>query len=292
MENAMESSFYFTTIVSNHLEQMKVDLVAAAVSTAEALRTEDERALECHRLLFVETGRVRLQLGQNVSVLEPGAICLLPAGVLHRLESDPDRRALIKWCHFHTSFNNRDIRHLLGTPHFVVSPDPGETSRLMDRLMAASGAAGLGSRLRVKAALLELIGLVLDGLPEGALTADADEDVRKLDRVLQYIDRHLAEPITVEQLAKMAYFHPNYFISFFKGLMGCSPIQYINWRRMERAQSLLGRGDVSVSEVCRRIGMKNYYFSRLFKAYTGLSPSQYRKLAAMRGQAGGEESAP
>lgn len=292
MENKMENTFYFTAIVSNQLEQMKVDFVAAAVSTAEDLQAEDDRALECSRLLFVETGRVRLQLEQNASVLEPGSICLLPAGVPHRLESDPDHPALIKWCHFHTGLNHRGIRHLLGAPHAVSSPDPVETSRLMDRLMAASGAAGAGSRLRVKGALLELIGILLDALPEGALLPDAGKDMQKLDRVLQYIDRHLAEPITVEQLAKMAYFHPNYFISFFKGLMGCSPIQYVNWRRMELAQSLLRQGDVSVSEVSRRIGMKNYYFSRMFKAHTGLSPSQYRKLTALRGKTGGEERAP
>ncbi len=281
--------FYFTAIVTHQLEQMNVVFVAAAMSTAEDLQAEEDRSLECSRLLFVETGRVRLQLEQNASVLEGGAMCLLPAGVPHRLESDPSHPALIKWCHFHTGWNHRGIRHVLGAPYAVASPDPIETSRLMDRLMTASGAAGAGSRLRVKGVLLELIGILLDALPEDALLPDAGKDMQKLDRVLQYIDRNLAEPITVEQLAKLAYFHPNYFVSFFKALMGCPPIQYVNWRRLELAQSLLRQGDVSVSEVSRRIGMKNYYFSRMFKAHTGLSPSQYRKLTAKRDKTGGEE---
>jgi AraC family transcriptional regulator of arabinose operon len=84
----------------------------------------------------------------------------------------------------------------------------------------------------------------------------------------------------VENLAKQVYLHPNYFIVFFKGILGYSPIQYVNQRRMETAKGLLLQPECNVSAVASQVGMQIYYFSRMFKAHTGLTPSHYRKQAA------------
>jgi YesN/AraC family two-component response regulator len=60
--------------------------------------------------------------------------------------------------------------------------------------------------------------------------------------------------------------------------MGIPPIQYINRRRIEKAQQLLLSSDDSLYRIAAQVGFADvYYFSRLFKQYVGLAPSYYQK---------------
>jgi len=101
----------------------------------------------------------------------------------------------------------------------------------------------------------------------------------KMDTVLTYIEKNLDGNISVETLAQIANFHPNYFISVFKEFTGSSPIQYINRRRIEKAKELLAVSELSVSNISESLGLELSYFSRMFKELTGLSPKAYRLLA-------------
>ena len=100
----------------------------------------------------------------------------------------------------------------------------------------------------------------------------------RFDNVLEYIQHHLDEPITVAKLAKMANLNPTYFCNLFSNFIGVPPLQYINRRRIEKAQELLLGTDETLYEISYQIGFNDeYYFSRLFKKYVGLSPNHYRK---------------
>src|SRR5690606_31222368 len=92
------------------------------------------------------------------------------------------------------------------------------------------------------------------------------------------IDDHLADNMTLEDLARIAYLHPNYFISMFKNTIGCSPIQYVNMKRLETAKKLLAQTDIQVADIAASVGMQNHYLSRLFKQHIGISPTRYRHL--------------
>ena len=72
----------------------------------------------------------------------------------------------------------------------------------------------LTSRLRIKAAMLELISMYLESIPKERVPVYPSPELQKIDVVLKYIDDHLADNITVEELAKQVYLHPNYFIVF------------------------------------------------------------------------------
>jgi len=59
--------------------------------------------------------------------------------------------------------------------------------------------------------------------------------------------------------------------------MGLSTINYINKKRMEKAKKLLSTMDTTISDIARQTGFYNIsYFSKMFKKYTGLTPSEYR----------------
>jgi YesN/AraC family two-component response regulator len=198
----------------------------------------------------------------------------------HRIMLEPHQTLTLQWCHFRSSYEDRELYRALKIPMSIQLEDEieRETSGLFERLFEQLGQDKLTSRLKIKATMLELISIYLDNTSI-VDNAAPTEDLQKIDLVLKYIDDHLAENITVDNLAKQVFLHPNYFIVFFKGILGYSPIQYVNLRRMELAKGLLLQPDCNVSAVASKVGMQIYYFSRMFKAHTGLTPSRYRKQA-------------
>ena len=97
-------------------------------------------------------------------------------------------------------------------------------------------------------------------------------------RVLAHIHAHIHQEIDVEELASVACVTKPYLIRLFKAELGSSPIQYINKKKVERAQLLLYTTDATVKEVAYELGFSDHsYFIRLFKKLTGSTPQEYRR---------------
>ncbi|GAA0301990.1 AraC-like DNA-binding protein [Kineococcus aurantiacus] len=103
------------------------------------------------------------------------------------------------------------------------------------------------------------------------------EDLVRLRRVRDRIDRDHAEPLDVATLARQALMSPGHFSRSFKAAFGETPYDYLMTRRVERAKALLRRGDVSVTEACFAVGCSSLgSFSARFTRLVGESPSAYR----------------
>lgn len=270
---------YFT-ILMKHLEHMQIEVASASEMEVGAISVKPRDVVyDCNRFLYIRSGKGRLYALGKEYELASGTLCVLLAGTPHRIAVDPGEVLDIKWCHFHMSYGDRDIYRTLNLPVSVRVADKSATSMLLDRLIDEIKRDQLTSRLRVKAIMLELISVYLEQIPQEMGKVYPTQEQQKIDIVLKYIDDHLGDNITVEELARQVYLHPNYFIVFFKAMLGHSPIQYVNQRRMELAKTLLLQPECNVSDVAARVGMQIYYFSRMFKAHTGLTPSRYRKQA-------------
>ncbi|GIF04319.1 helix-turn-helix transcriptional regulator [Actinoplanes siamensis] len=106
-------------------------------------------------------------------------------------------------------------------------------------------------------------------------------DLVRLRRVRDRIDRDYAQPLDVEALARGANLSAGHLSREFKLAFGESPYGYLMTRRIERAMSLLRRGDLSVTEVCFAVGCSSLgTFSTRFTQLVGISPSAYKKNAA------------
>jgi len=95
-------------------------------------------------------------------------------------------------------------------------------------------------------------------------------------RVVRYVDRHLAEQLTIDQLAGEAGVSRFHFCRVFKKTLGMSPISFLAHMRVERAKALL-RKNIPVSTVALKAGFNDLSnFNRQFKRQIGLTPSAYR----------------
>ncbi|MFF9843165.1 helix-turn-helix transcriptional regulator [Streptomyces sp. NPDC013740] len=103
------------------------------------------------------------------------------------------------------------------------------------------------------------------------------EDLVRLRRAKDAMDRDYAEPLDVPALARVALMSPGHFSRSFRAAYGETPYSYLMTRRVERAKALLRRGDLSVTEVCFAVGCTSLgSFSSRFTELVGESPSAYR----------------
>ncbi|CAI9404344.1 MULTISPECIES: helix-turn-helix transcriptional regulator [Aestuariimicrobium] len=103
------------------------------------------------------------------------------------------------------------------------------------------------------------------------------DDLIRLRRARDRIDRDYAEPLDVPALASEALMSVGHFQRQFKAAFGETPHQYLMTRRIERAQALLRHGTMSVTEVCMAVGATSLgSFSARFTELVGMTPSQYR----------------
>lgn len=96
-------------------------------------------------------------------------------------------------------------------------------------------------------------------------------------RLKAYIDENAHQDISLDLLADIAGLSPAYVSTLFKEVLRVSYSDYLTSVRMERAKQLLAAGSLTVTEIASRVGYRNLqYFSTRFKAYTGMTPNQYK----------------
>jgi len=96
-------------------------------------------------------------------------------------------------------------------------------------------------------------------------------------RVVEFIEEHLAEVISLAALAELVDLSLYHFARAFTQSFGAPPHRYHMARRMDRAKSLLQRPALSVTEIGARIGFRETSsFTRSFRKLTGLTPTEYR----------------
>ena len=132
------------------------------------------------------------------------------------------------------------------------------------------------SRLKIQSVFLNFLDAILESMEEHSKE--------------YYIIRRGAEQLALdwnksEKISKYAGLcgvSQSYFNAMFKKWAGVGPVEYRNRLRISHAQSLLQNSPVSVSEAAALVGFDDpFYFSRIFKAITGVSPTAYRDAATM-----------
>ena len=135
--------------------------------------------------------------------------------------------------------------------------------------------------LRIQGQLSLMMGQVLASY--SATTKENDRivyhNVLRLRPVLEYIDAHYEEKISVPELAEYLMVTPDYFTKLFRDSIGKTTVDYLNSVRINRSMILLLEKDMPISEIATEVGLvSGNYFSKLFRKTLGITPLAYRKL--------------
>ena len=106
-----------------------------------------------------------------------------------------------------------------------------------------------------------------------------EEYIRRIHKVQDYIQHHLGQSLSIDELSGAAGFSKYHFDRIFQGILHETPANYVKRIRMENALFLLAhRTDKNITDIAYELGLSDSaVFSRTFKNFYGVSPSEYRK---------------
>jgi AraC-like DNA-binding protein len=105
-----------------------------------------------------------------------------------------------------------------------------------------------------------------------------EEKVLRLEPVIHYIEQHLSEKLTLQQLARIAAYEKTYFSTVFKDIYGVAPKHFILIKKIEKAKQLLITTSDTLECISESIGFHDvFHFSKTFKKLIGESPAYFRK---------------
>jgi len=105
----------------------------------------------------------------------------------------------------------------------------------------------------------------------------ATQDNDRINVVLNHVKNNFQEPVSLAEVADLINMTEPSFCRYFKKITKKTFTQFINEYRLVHASKLLSEGKMSIAQVCYESGFNNYsHFTKLFKNFTGKSPSDYR----------------
>ncbi|MBR5507111.1 MAG: AraC family transcriptional regulator, partial [Clostridia bacterium] len=113
------------------------------------------------------------------------------------------------------------------------------------------------------------------------LKGNEEENVKYMTNitpdVMEYIDKHCYEKITLSQIAQKCFYTPSYFSHAFKKYCGKSLSEYVKKKRITYALELLEHTDYTVSQISEMVGYNDKtFFYKIFREAVGKSPAEYR----------------
>jgi AraC-like DNA-binding protein len=164
----------------------------------------------------------------------------------------------------------------MDVPYCLDVSNPTEVAGLFETLISSHRDHSLAARFREKAGLLQLLSYFADHAASKITTRQAD-DAERITQIRQYVEGHLQDVVTLEDMAKHVHLHPNYLIKYFNKHFGMSPLKYINRKRMEKARFLLRTTSLSIKEVAKQTGFEDTnHFAKAFRRETSTSPRAWR----------------
>jgi AraC-like DNA-binding protein len=138
--------------------------------------------------------------------------------------------------------------------------------------------------LMVKVRLLNLLVLLVrdfDAADEQKFISPRGQNIKSMEKAMNYIDSHLCDNFTLEEIARIAAMSKAYFSTAFKRLNGISLWDYITIKRIDKAIDLLSETDKTILEIALLCGYNNTAnFNRAFRKITQKTPRDYRNAEA------------
>ena len=244
--------------------------------------------------VVVARGETKVFAGSKRYVLGAGQGFFINSGVLHAATGTPGTDCSYHSLVFHprligggidSVFWQAYLRPLINSGLKSLALDggaPWHQSALdcIERAWQEGAADQPGYEFRVRAALSELVFLLVSHLPASGLRASekALRDGERIKQMLRYIQMNFAEAITVADIARSAMLSESECLRCFRSSIGMPPIQYVKRYRVQKAAELLTSTDQKIAEIGAQCGFQDTsYFTRTFREIKGVTPGEYRE---------------
>ena len=224
--------------------------------------TYRELALHWHEemeITLIQDGTSDYKVGQKVFEANAGDIILIPPYCTHSACEIPGKTMISDSMVFHPDYLGANNQDLSASKYLR----PMAEGQLLMQEVIRDGDAGY----------LFSYGYIRES-DDSHITS---ENRRHIKSALEYITDHYSEKISISEMAQLAGFSENYFMSLFRQYVGMSCIQYVNHYRIQKAAHALEETTKSVSEIAMIHGFDNIsYFNLQFRRTFGMTPREFR----------------
>ncbi len=246
-------------------------------------------------IIYITRGKGFVRLNDELVQIETGDIILIGKETIHYIQSDKDDILYFK----SLVFNLNIIYSYLGDACQVELVDPLMNNKFEIKSVLKKENKRYSQFLRIYLNIIEVYcrkekyfyikikGLFFELFYE-MFKADVIRNVdisktrktSKMKVILDYIDNHYYENMTINNLAQMMHYNEYYFMKIFKQYTGKTFISYINEIRIEKSKYLILNTDLSITEIATKVGFNNTsYYIKKFQHLQGITPHKFRKIS-------------
>lgn len=278
--------------VENQLEQLlshaELHVLEFNIHQRREMKTF-KRCVPYYIVSYHKTGYAKLRVGDQIYTISPDTVICIPPYMEHDHYKTSNEETVFLWWHFRFQIANVvDVMKMFSLPLVFKLQDSRHFEEVFHQFMQSSDRARyLPATILKQAKAWELLYIILDGAielengKEHASNEVASIPSQSFLRVLSQIIQHPERQLSLQQLADELHMHPTYICNRFKELFGKSPMQMLREMKIQRAKTLLETTELTVTNISHTLGYNEVQnFTRLFKAYVGVSPMQFRNLNA------------
>lgn len=231
-----------------------------------------------YQIIIVFRGTAIFKYNDKDIILSSDEMILIPPGIKNEYKYNSGSYTM--WVHFSGTALSKILKSynieplikykLSNSKHFIPYAE-----RIINELQIKK----VGFINNCNSYLLYLLTLAKREIDEEIKKKDTDTTLMDLQRVVEDMKINYTENKSIAEYAKLCNLSVYRFIHIFSEKFGVSPYQFLLNIKISRAQYLLTDTDVPIADISKTVGYDDqFYFSRLFKKHTGLSPLQYRKM--------------
>jgi AraC-like DNA-binding protein len=227
-------------------------------------------------LFFVASGECCFIVEDVSFVALEGQLVFLPRGKMRSYTTVNEERLKLYEMNFVAEIDEKYWYDAVGFKKNIYAIAPERPSEIQ-RLFEESVHYEMNKSISYDFALCSNIMQVLKEYISVRLSLESK--AQPFDDVIKFMHSNMQRQLKIEELAALSFMQPTYFIKKFKSAVGESPIVYLNKLRIYRAIYLLASTNDTLSDIAKSVGIfDSSYFSRMFKAYSNTTPSEYRAL--------------
>jgi AraC family transcriptional regulator, arabinose operon regulatory protein len=241
--------------------------------------TYRKKGLPENFLFYCVDGHGWFQVGDKKSPVGPNQFFILPQNVEHAYGSDEENPWSIYWIHFGgeslAQFNSLQSVQKHFKPFYIKNS--GEIITTFARIYKALELGySTDNLLFANMCLPHFLSLFIYNSRNTSISSPA-EKMDCVDSAILYMQEHINENISLQDLSNLYNYSASRFSSLFKQKTGYAPIDYFIQMKMQKASQQLDFTTSSVKDIALSMGFDDpYYFSKRFRKIIGLSPKQYR----------------
>lgn len=233
--------------------------------------------------IYAISGSARVQVGDHEFIANKGSLVMVPPFTAHAIYG------IDNFISFDIKFycNEELTKQMIRVGYFIKEVRAYEDMLIKNIFNeAVCGEAFYQDVINTR--ILELLFYIMRRKREGIEMQFTDSIIEhcsfgvdhiktgKINMLLNYIHNNITKSLKISELAEICGYNENYFSTFFKDCVGCTPNKYINIKKVEYARNLMMTTDLNITQISEELGFESiHYFSKVFKKLVGIAPTLY-----------------